>query len=143
MCSSDLVNQPHATEANTPYRDGLMRVDGNFGARVNYSPSHQDSPQIDKQAMVPPYHVEGMLDRIELNEEDHFDQAKMFYDMLSEDEKGRLVENIAGSLGKCAAVIQSAQMGLFNSVSPELASRVKTAIATIQPPQPHPAPGSV
>ena len=137
------VNQPHATEANTPYRDGLMRVDGNYGARVNYSPSHQDLPQVDKRASVPPYHVEGMLDRIELNEEDHFDQAKMFYDMLSEDEKGRLVENIAGSLGKCAAVIQSAQMGLFNSVSPELASRVKTAIETIHPPKPHPAPGSV
>jgi len=137
------VNQPKATKANTPYRDGLMRVDDNNGSRINYSPTHQEYPQVDSSAKEPPQHFEGMADRIPLNDEDYYAQAKMYYDMLDAGEKERLVNNIAGSLGKCTNKIQEAQMKLFRNVSPELAERVVNAIANTEPPKPQPKPATV
>ena len=137
------VNKPHATKANTPYRDGLMRTDDNNGSRINYNPSHESYPQPDKRSEEPPYHVSGMAARIELDEEDHFDQARMYYDMLNDDEKKRLYHNIAGSLGKCSEVVIKDQMQLFGNVSPELADKVRQEMATSEPPKPEPKPATV
>ncbi len=137
------VNRPHATEANTPYRDGSMRADGNNGSRINYSPTHRDYPSVDAKAKEPSHHVEGMAGRIELDEPDHFDQARMFYQMLDDDAKDRLAHNIAGSLGKCAPPIQDAQMNLFRQVDKQLAQQVKAKMQSEEPPKPEPMPASV
>ncbi|MEO0457343.1 MAG: catalase [Cyanobacteria bacterium P01_A01_bin.114] len=136
------VNTPHAAKANTPYRDGSMRVDGNNGSRNNFHPTVHDYPQANPQATAPQQPVEGMADRIELDENDHADQARMFYQMLSEEEKKRLVHNIAGSLGKCMEVIQKRQLDLFRSVDDDLANRVAMAMGSVKPPQPDPKPAS-
>ena len=137
------VNKPHATEANTPYRDGLMRVDGNNGSRINYNPSHEGYPQPDKRAEEPPYHVSGMAARIELDAEDHYDQARMYYDMLNDDERKRLYHNIAGSLGKCSKEVIEDQMQLFRNVYPVLADKVQEEMANSEPPKPEPKPATV
>jgi catalase len=138
------VNHPHATTPNTPYQDGLMRSDGNNGARINYHPTHQDYPQVDPAAKERPYHVEaGLADRIPLDDEDYFDQARMLYDIFTPEAKERLYETIAGSLGKCSQIVQDHQMALFRKVSEELADRTLAAIANIKPPQPNPQPGSI
>jgi catalase len=137
------VNKPHATEANTPYRDGFMRTDDNNGSRINYNPSHEGYPQPDKRAEEPPYHVSGMAARIELDEEDHYDQARMYYNMLDREEKERLYHNIAGSLGKCSEQVIKDQMQLFRNVAEELAQEVEKAIATSEPPKPEPKPATV
>ncbi|MGB3615432.1 MAG: catalase [Elainellaceae cyanobacterium] len=137
------VNAPHATTANTSYRDGLMQSDSSKGSRNNFHPTHHDYPQVDPNAAEPAHPVEGLADRIELDEDDHADQARMFYQMLSEEEKGRLVKNIAGSLGKCMDTIQKHQLALFRQVDPDLADRVSMAIGSVQPPQPDPKPASV
>ncbi|WP_346292234.1 catalase [Sphaerothrix gracilis] len=137
------VNQPHATKANTPYRDGFMRVDGNNGGRANYHPTHHEYPKADERAKAPPYHVEGLADRIELDEEDYFDQCKMFYNMLDQGEKDRLVHNIAGSLGRCMQPIQERQIALFRQVDGAFADRVVEAIANTEPPKPEPKPATV
>ncbi len=137
------VNKPHGTKVNDPYRDGLMRHDDNKGGRINYNPSHEGYPQPDKRAEETPYHVSGMAARIELNEEDHYDQARMYYDMLNDDEKKRLYHNIAGSLGKCSEVVIEDQMQLFRNVYPELADKVKEEMANSEPPKPEPKPATV
>ncbi len=137
------VNKPHATEANTPYRDGLMRTDDNNGSRINYNPSHESYPQPDKGAEEPPYYFSGMAARIELDEEDHYDQARMYYDMLDRGEKERLYGNIAGSLGKCSEEVIKDQMQLFRNVSSELADKVQQEIATSEPPKPEFKPATV
>lgn len=138
------VNHPHATTPNTPYQDGLMRSDGNNGARINYHPTHKEYPQVDPAAKERPYHVEaGLADRIPLNDEDYFDQARMLYDIFTPDAKERLYETIAGSLGKCSQIVQDHQMALFRQVSDELADRTLAAIANSKPPQPNPQPGSI
>ncbi|MDY7020647.1 MAG: catalase [Cyanobacteriota bacterium] len=137
------VNAARNTEVNTPYRDGLMRTDDNSGSRINYHPSHHDYPETNQRSEVPPYHFEGMADRIELDEKDYTDQARMFYHSLSEDEKGRLVHTIAGSLGKCMDAIQKQQISLFKEVDEELANRVTKEISSVNPPKPDPKPATV
>ncbi len=137
------VNSPPATKANTPYRDGLMRVDGNNGSRQNYHPTKYEYPQADKRAATPPYEVSGMADRIELDEKDYADQAKMFYQLLNKDEKDRLVHNIGGSLGKCPSDIKERQLALFRQVDETFANRVSTTISEMKPPKPEPMPGTV
>lgn len=137
------VNRPHATQANTPYRDGFMRVDDNNGSRINYHPTHHDYPKADENAKAPPYHVEGLADRIELDEPDHFDQPRMFYNMLDAGEKERLIHNIAGSLGRCMQQIQDRQIDLFRQVDATFADRVVEAIANTEPPKPEPQPATV
>ena len=91
----------------------------------------------------PPYHVSGMAARIELDEDDHYDQARMYYDMLDDGEKERLYSNIAGSLGKATPEVIKDQMELFRQVSPMLAEQVQKAIATTEPPKPEPKPATV
>ncbi|MBE9059750.1 catalase [cf. Phormidesmis sp. LEGE 11477] len=137
------VNKPHATEANTPYRDGSMRVDGNYGNRRNYHPTEYKYPTADQKAAPPAYGVEGMADRQELDEKDYADQAKMFYQILNDGEKDRLVHNISGSLGKCRDSIKQRQLGLFREVDEHFAERVKTAMSEVEPLKPEPKPASV
>jgi catalase len=138
------VNNPHAATPNTPYQDGLMRSDGNNGARINYHPTHQDYPEVDPAAKERPYHVDaGLADRIPLDKEDYFDRARMLYDIFTPDAKERLYETIAGSLGKCSQIVQDHQMALFRKVSDELAERTLAAIANTKPPQPNPQPSSI
>ena len=137
------VNKPHATKANTNYRDGFMRTDDNNGSRVNYYPTEQDYPQADASTAPPPYRVEGMADRQKLDAPDYADQARMLYNILSDDEKDRLVHNIGGSLGKCAQSIQDRQIALFREVDENFANRVSTAVEDVKPPKPEPKPAKV
>ncbi|MEM7758808.1 MAG: catalase [Cyanobacteria bacterium P01_A01_bin.40] len=137
------VNKPHATEANTPYRDGSLRTGDNNGSRINYNPSHEGYPQPNQRAETPSIHVSGMADRTELDSEDYYDQAQMYYEMLNKGEQERLYQNIAGSLGKSSSEVIKDQMQLFRNVSSELADQVEKAITQTTPPQPDPKPAKV
>lgn len=137
------VNKPHAAEVNSPYRDGQMRVDGNYGSRQNYHPTEYKYPQADKRAETPKYPVEGVAGRTDLDEPDYVDQAKMYYNMLNDDERDRLVHNIGGSLGKCRDSIQQRQIALFREIDENFANRVETACSEVTPPKPEPKPAAV
>lgn len=137
------VNQPKGTVAKTPYVDGLMRVDDNSGSRISYDQTSQPYPQADPNAAEPPSPLSGMAGRFELDEPDHFDQAKMYFEMLTQDEKDRLAKNIAGSLGKCETETQQRQMELFRQVSGVLVDQVKEKMQKTSPPKPDPKPATV
>jgi catalase len=137
------VNQPKGTVAKTPYVDGQMRVDGNSGSQISYDQTSQPYPQADPNAAEPPSPLSGMAGRFELDEPDHFDQAKLYFEMLTQDEKDRLAKNIAGSLGKCETATQQRQMELFRQVSDTLVDQVKEKMQKMSPPQPDPKPATV
>ena len=137
------VNRPHATKANTGYRDGFMRTDDNNGSRINYQPTEKKYPQADPSTAAPPYKVEGMADRQKLDAPDYADQARMLYNILNDGEKDRLVHNIGGSLGKCPQSIQDRQIALFREVDEHFAERVSTAVKEVKPLKPEPKPAKV
>ena len=121
------VNQPQGTQAHTPYHDGAMRVDGNHGSRINYAPTKHPYPQV-RATQPPPYHLEGLAERQELDADDHYEQPRRLLEVMSKEEGERLVDVIAGSLGMCEKDTRERQLGLFRKVSESFATKVAAAI---------------
>ncbi|MFJ6747179.1 MULTISPECIES: catalase [unclassified Streptomyces] len=96
------VNRPHATEARTNSRDGFL-YDGRHAGRKNYEPNSFDGPVETGRALWQPVAVNGETGESAAPshaEDNDFVQAGDLYRLLSEDEKGRLVENLAGFISK-------------------------------------------
>ena len=121
------VNRPKSP-TNTPYHDGLMRTDGNHGSRINYHPTSEPYPKAAHDTAPPPMKVEGLATRTELDAPDHYDQPRMYLEILNDDEMKRLVSNIAGTLGACEPETQRRQLDLFERVDEAFAKKVEQAI---------------
>ncbi len=126
------VNCPHAAaKVNNHQRDGLMRVDGNGGSRPNYSPSGRGGPVADRRAAEAPAPLSGSTGRTEYpkaGRADDFEQAGLLYRVMKEEERERLVANIAGHLGNAGKEIQQRQVGHFWKADPEYGGRVARAL---------------
>jgi catalase len=127
------VNCPHATRARAAnyQRDGLMRVDGNGGSAPNYSPSGRGGPVADPKAAEVAVALAGTTVRAEYpkaGRADDFEQAGLLYRVLKEDERARLVANIAGHLGAAGKDIQRRQVGHFAKADAEYGARVAKAL---------------
>lgn len=125
------VNCPHATKAHNYQRDGLMRVDGNGGASPNYSPNGRGGPVADPRAAEAPSVIHGTTGRREYpkaNRADDFEQAGLLYRVMKDDERARLVSNIAGHLGMATKEIQRRQVQHFTKADPDYGARVAKAL---------------
>jgi catalase len=125
------VNCPHATRALNYQRDGLMRVDGNGGSSANYSPNGRGGPVSDPAASEAKAPVSGYVGRTEYpkaNRADDFEQAGLLYRVMKEDERSRLVANIAGHLCNARFEIQERQLQHFLKADPEYGARVAEAL---------------
>jgi catalase len=82
-------------------RDGLMRFDDNGGRAKNYEPNSYEGPAQTGEPFDGAYGVAGAIGpspHARHAEDDDFGQAGALYRVMKEDERGRLIENIAGSL---------------------------------------------
>ena len=130
------VNRPH-----TPVRN-YMR-DGQFGGvrdegtgHPNYYPnSVEGAPRPDPAYAEPAWHLGDVtVDRYNSREgHDDFSQAAALYDLMSEDEKARLAENLAGSLGGCKRQeVVDRQLALFDRVDEDYGRRVREAVGRVR-----------
>jgi catalase len=95
------VNRPHACDASNYGRDGAMRFDGNHGAEKNYEPNSYNGPKESGKELYKPIEVQGFAAsqrQPEHPEDNDFVQAGLLYRLMSNDEKARLIENIANGL---------------------------------------------
>jgi catalase len=95
------VNAPHATRAHNYGRDGLMAFDGNGGRSANYEPNSVGGPVESGRpgdAGVTVTGTTGSHAPVLHDQDDDFVQAGDLYRLMSEDEKERLVANLADSL---------------------------------------------
>ena len=95
------VNRPHACEAANYGRDGAMRFDGNGWRAKNYEPNSFDGPVETREPLYKATAVEGLTEaqtQTKHAEDNDFVQAGDLYRLMSEEEKSRLIENIAGGL---------------------------------------------
>jgi catalase len=126
------VNGPHAKGGVANHqRDGLMRTDGNGGAAPNYSPNGRGGPVADPQASEVAARVAGATGRSsypQAQRADDFEQAGLLYRVLGEAERGRLVANIAGHLGRAGRDIQTRQVQHFARADAEYGARVARAL---------------
>jgi catalase len=126
------VNCPmHATN-DTQNRDGAMRTDGNHGARENYSPNSFDDPAADGTWNESGFDVGGLIGRhdyVRHSEDSESAQPTNFWNMLRDDERERLVGNIAGHLGEVTHEdIRKRSLEYLAMASDELSSRVARAM---------------
>ncbi len=88
---------------NNYERDGAMRVDGNGGNAPNYFPNSFDNIKPDESYKQPAWQLDTNLadwyDRNGEGENDHYTQPGIFFrEVLSEQDKKNLVNNIVGAM---------------------------------------------
>ncbi|MFF8368729.1 catalase [Streptomyces lydicus] len=92
------VNRPHATEARSHARDGAL-YDGRHAGAKNYEPNSFGGPVETGRSLWQPVAVSGSTGEQAAPshaEDDDFVQAGNLYRLMSEDEKERLIDNLAG-----------------------------------------------
>lgn len=89
------VNKPKV-EVHAYHRDGMMRVDGNYGAAKTYEPNSYGEWEEQPDQMEPPLATEGEMYRYEPKNniyDDCYYQPGKLYNLMSEDQKQVLCEN--------------------------------------------------
>lgn len=129
------VNCPYATKVTNHQRDGPMCVNGNQGSSPNYEPnSHgpNGTPDLKQcpRGKTAPFEVSGLVGRYPQNHPNSdFEQPRNFWmNVLKEDERERLVQNIAGSLCQARQQVQIRQIDVCTKVHPDFGMRLSEAI---------------
>ncbi|MEA4854157.1 MAG: catalase [Christensenella sp.] len=88
-------------EVNEYHRDGQMRVDGNYGATVAYTPNSQGVWAAQPGVMEPPLDLSGAMYTYDPKDDptdDNFRAAGKLYRLMTEDKRGLLIENTARNI---------------------------------------------
>lgn len=92
------VNRPRV-EVNNYNRDGMMRIDGNGGDKVNYEPNSFNGPVSNCKLSEPPLSVDGDVEAYNNREDlDYYTQPGDLFRLMPEDEKIRTISNIVEAM---------------------------------------------
>ncbi|MEG0034585.1 MAG: catalase [Bacilli bacterium] len=94
------VNKAHC-EVNEYHRDGFMRVDGNYGGEVAYTPNSQNVWAAQPDVMEPPLDLSGALYRYDPKDDptdDCFDQPGRLYRLLDREHRDILIKNTKNNI---------------------------------------------
>ncbi|MCM3239453.1 catalase [Heyndrickxia oleronia] len=72
--------------------------------------------------------VEGILQRSDLEKQDDFTQAGLFYESLSEDQQNDLIENMAPGLATVSSDVYNLVLQYINSASNDLARKLNKSV---------------
>ncbi|MCX5600559.1 catalase [Streptomyces phaeochromogenes] len=130
------VNAPRATVANNYGRDGLMAANSQGRAARNYEPNSYGGPTETGRPLSAPLAVNGHTGTYETplhTKDDHFFQAGELYRLMSEEERSRLVANIAGGLSQVSRddVVEK-NLAHFHAADPEYGRRVEEAVLALR-----------
>jgi catalase len=131
------VNAPRgvAGGAQNYGRDGAMRIVRNGGRKVNYEPNSFDGPRETREPLYAGIAggVSGSYAPVLHAEDDDFVQAGMLYRVMQEDERQRLIANIAGGLARVSrADIVERSIAHFHAADPEYGARVEVAVKALR-----------
>ncbi|MGW1607424.1 catalase, partial [Streptomyces eurythermus] len=132
------VNAPKAVPggARNYGRDGFMAVNGQGRHAKNYEPNSYDGPVETGRPLSAPLAVTGHTGNHVApahTKDDDFFQAGELYRLMSEEEKSRLVANIAGGLSQVSRddVIEK-NLAHFHAADPEYGKRVEEAVRALR-----------
>ena len=94
------VNQSKC-ETNSYHRDGAMRVDGNYGSTIAYSPNSYGQWKAQPDVMEPPLDLSGAMYTYDYKEDptdDCFKAGGNLWRILEEDKKEILIQNTARNI---------------------------------------------
>ncbi|MDF4253531.1 catalase [Streptomyces sp. WMMB303] len=129
------VNEPKATQARTYGRDGLM-YDGRHGGAKNYEPNSFGAPTETGRPLWQHASVSGTTEdhpAAAHAEDDDFVQAGNLYRLMSEDEKQRLIDNLAGNIaGVSRDDIAQRAIENFRKADPDYGKRLEAAVQALR-----------
>jgi len=132
------VNAPKAvSEGATNYgRDGAMRMDVPKRSAKNYEPNSFDGPRESGEALyagLAGTGTSGATPWPQHSEDDDFVQAGALYQLMSEAERVRLVENLAGSLAQVSRQdIVDRSIEHFRRADADYGARVEAAVKELR-----------
>ncbi|MBM4793609.1 catalase [Streptomyces sioyaensis] len=129
------VNRPHATEARSHGRDGVL-YDGRHAGRKNYEPNSFGGPVETGRPLWQPATVTGATGEQAAPshaEDDDFVQAGDLYRLMSEDEKGRLIDNLAGFIAQVSRDdIAQRAIENFRKADADYGKRLEAAVQALR-----------
>jgi catalase len=127
------VNRPHSTEARTYGRDGML-YDGRHGRAKNYEPNSFSGPVQTDEPLWVASEVFGLTGNHAASphaEDNDFVQAGDLYRLMSQDEKERLVTNLANAISGVSAdrddIVERA-VNNFGRADADLGTRLQAAV---------------
>lgn len=127
------VNRPNCP-IHTYNRDGFMRFDENGGEAPNYEPNSFSGPAEDPRYRELPYKVDGEVNRFSEREvADDYVQAGDLFRLMTNEEKARLIRNIANSMRGIPEHIIKLQLRHFTKADPAYGGGVAEALGVAAP----------
>jgi catalase len=125
------INCPYSNRAKNMQRDGSMTIE-NHGSAPNYFPNSlpkgANNPVLDKSAAIKSYEVKAEVaryDRYSVHPNSDYEQPGNFYrQVLKEDERERLCDNIASHLCHARKEVQGRMLDIFTKVDKDYGRRV-------------------
>ncbi|GGQ01828.1 catalase [Streptomyces roseolilacinus] len=130
------VNAPRATAADNYGRDGLMATRNGSRHDRNYEPNSYAGPSQTGQALSAALAVSGRTGTHPAPahvKDDDFFQAGELYRLMTQEERGRLVANIAGSLSQVSREdVVERNLAHFHAADPDYGRRVEEAVRALR-----------
>lgn len=102
------VNSPKNAPPHTSHRDGQMRVDGNAGATLGYTPNSFGEWEAQSEYKEPPLELSGAADYWDFREDDsdYYTQPGLLFQLMNEAQQQVLFENTARNMGDAPEFIK-------------------------------------
>ncbi|XP_030221619.1 catalase isoform X1 [Gadus morhua] len=123
------VNCPYKTRVSNYQRDGPMCMSDNQGGAPNYFPNSFSAPDCQPCFLESKFKVSPDVTRYESCNDDNYTQAGTFYsEVLSEEERRRLCQNLAGALKGAQVFIQERMVQHLMAIHPDYGKQVQSLL---------------
>ncbi|HRE44247.1 MAG TPA: catalase [Terricaulis sp.] len=115
------------------HRDGIGRVDGNYGGLPHYEPNSYGQWQEQPEFREPPLKIRGDADYWNFREDDadYFSQPGAFFRSMNDVQKQRLFDNTARALGDAPDFIKQRHVENCTKADPAYGAGVAASLATV------------
>lgn len=112
------------------HRDGLTRVDDNYGSLPHYEPNSFHQWQQQPEYREPPLKINGDADFWNFHEDDHdyFSQPRALFNLMSQEQKQVLYDNTARAMGDALNFIKYRHIRNCHACHPDYGAGVAKAL---------------
>ena len=112
------------------HRDGMGRVDGNYGGALHYEPNSFGQWQAQPQFAEPPLRLSGDAQHFRFHEDDanYFEQPRKLFQLMSDAQKQALFGNTARAMGDAPEFVKQRHIRNCHATDPAYAAGVAQAL---------------
>ncbi|MEN1957247.1 catalase [Luteimonas sp. MJ204] len=115
---------------NSNHRDGIGRVDGNYGSRLHYEPNSFNQWQEQPQFREPPLQITGDADWWDFRDDDanYYKQPGDLFRLMTPDKQQLLFDNTARAMGDAPDFIKQRHVDNCTKADPAYGAGVEAAL---------------